>query len=110
MKFSFALFVAAALSVVPAAMAQSACGGGQIELGVTGSNQVIIFANDCGVIDQTEPGNTAACNNGFIEGTNIVCNNGDITLINTPGGQFGGCVGASNACGIVADAICCRPV
>ena len=33
-----------------------------------------------------------------------------ITLINTPGGQFGGCVGASNACGIVADAICCRPV
>ncbi|KLO14380.1 hypothetical protein SCHPADRAFT_939570 [Schizopora paradoxa] len=111
MKYSLGFLTATALCVAPMVLVNcdSSCGNGQIELGIAGSNQVIIFANDCGVIDETEPGQSVACNNGFVDGTSISCNNGFISVVTTPdGSQFGDCEGvAASACGISADAVCC---
>ncbi|KLO06522.1 hypothetical protein SCHPADRAFT_895354 [Schizopora paradoxa] len=98
MKNTFVLAIAAVLSAITPA--QSVCPSGDIQLGIVLTNQVRIFDADCAVIDQTQPGQTAACNNGFEEGSHIDCNNGFISLVTTPNGEeFSGCSGTSNSCG-----------
>ncbi|KLO05037.1 hypothetical protein SCHPADRAFT_738978 [Schizopora paradoxa] len=114
MKQIFVLALATVLSLTsPMVLAEnSACGIEDIMIGIDNLNKVTINDYDCRYIDFTQPGQTAACNNGFTQGSHIDCNDGLISLVTTGAGRrYSNCRGAPGiSCNIRTDPVCCSPV